>query len=281
MARPKKKQILITVAVVAVIAALIYYITHHGRVTTDDAAIDSYVVAIAPKVSGYVQVLNVTDNQHVKKNDVILQIDPTDYQLAVNSAQASLDSANASWENSKTNLKRYQNGVKGAFSKQQIDDVVAQEKVERAHVATAAAQLAIAAENLRNTAIYAPFDGRITERGVERGAYVQPGQQLLAIVSNDYWVTANYKETQLDNMKPGQPVDIEIDAYPGQHYKGKVDSIQHGTGARFSAFPPENATGNFVKIVQRVPVKIVFTEKPDPKFAIGPGMSVDPTVDVR
>ncbi len=116
---------------------------------------------------------------------------------------------------------------------------------------------------------------------MELGAYVQPGQQLLSLVGSDYWVTANYKENQLAAMKPGQPVDITIDAYPGTTYHGKVDSIQRGTGARFSAFPAENATGNFVKIVQRVPVKIMFDTRPDEALAVGPGMSVVPTVHTR
>jgi membrane fusion protein (multidrug efflux system) len=99
------------------------------------------------------------------------------------------------------------------------------------------------------------------------------------LVGNDLWVTANFKETQLRHMHPGQPVTIELDAYPDVTLSGKVDSIQSGTGAFFSAFPPENATGNFVKIVQRVPVKILFDQAPDSKLAIGPGMSVIPTVD--
>ena len=110
---------------------------------------------------------------------------------------------------------------------------------------------------------------------------MQPGQQILALVSDDYWVVANFKETQLEKMKPGSQVAIKIDAYPGRVYKGHIESFQKGTGGRFSAFPPENATGNFVKVVQRVPVKIIFDETPDPALAIGPGMSVVPTVDVR
>jgi len=110
---------------------------------------------------------------------------------------------------------------------------------------------------------------------------VQPGQQLMAIVTDDLWVVANFKETQLAKIRPGQPVDIKVDAYPHHRFRGHVDSIQAGTGSRFSLLPPENATGNYVKVVQRVPVKIVFDEPPDPSFPLGPGMSVVPTVHVR
>ena len=151
----------------------------------------------------------------------------------------------------------------------------------QAMVATAKANVDQAQKNLDDTKIIAPVDGRVTERHIELGAYAEPGQQLLSLVANDYWVTANFKENQLVNIKPGQRVRIEIDAYSGVSYTGTVDSIQRGTGARFSAFPPENATGNFVKIVQRVPVKITFSAMPDAALAIGPGMSVVPTIYTR
>jgi membrane fusion protein (multidrug efflux system) len=111
--------------------------------------------------------------------------------------------------------------------------------------------------------------------------FVQVGQMLMAVVPNDVWVIANFKETQLKDIRPGQPVDIKVDAYPGRTFRGHVDSIQSGTGARFSLLPPENATGNFVKVVQRVPVKIVFDEAPDPQYQLGPGMSVVPRVHVK
>jgi membrane fusion protein, multidrug efflux system len=110
---------------------------------------------------------------------------------------------------------------------------------------------------------------------------VQPGLALLAVVSDDVWVTANFKETQLDDIRPGQPVDIRVDAYPGVVFKGHVDSVQMGSGARFSLLPPENATGNYVKVVQRVPVKIAIDERPEGDFVLGPGMSAEPEVVVR
>jgi membrane fusion protein (multidrug efflux system) len=116
---------------------------------------------------------------------------------------------------------------------------------------------------------------------VEAGSYVQVGQSLLALVPRSYWVVANFKETQLTKIRPGQPVTIHVDAYPDHVFKARVDSIQAGAGARFSLLPPENATGNFVKVVQRVPVKIVFDEPPDARYPLGPGMSVVPTVKVQ
>lgn len=134
--------------------------------------------------------------------------------------------------------------------------------------------------NLSYTKIYASSDGRITNRTVEQGNYVQVAQPMFAIVPEKMWIVANFKETQLANMQPGQPVKIKIDTYGGKKFQGKVDSIQRSTGARASLFPPENAVGSYVKIVQRVPVKIVFTEDIS-KYNIVPGMSVVPEVKVK
>jgi membrane fusion protein, multidrug efflux system len=133
---------------------------------------------------------------------------------------------------------------------------------------------------LSYTKIYAPESGRVTRKAVEEGALVQPGQPLLAVVSGDIWVTANFKETQLNEIRPGQAVEITVDAYPGKVFKAHVESIQAGTGARFSMIPAENATGNYVKVVQRVPVKIVFDEPLDSQRMLAPGMSVSPEVRI-
>jgi membrane fusion protein, multidrug efflux system len=129
--------------------------------------------------------------------------------------------------------------------------------------------------------VTAPQDGWITKRGVEKGDYVQVGQQLFSIVNPEVWVTANFKETELDHMRPGQRVSIVVDAYPGLKLKGHVDSIQAGSGAKFTAFPAENATGNFVKIVQRVPVKIIIDSGLDPKQPLPLNLSVEPTVALQ
>lgn len=135
---------------------------------------------------------------------------------------------------------------------------------------------------LSYTKVYAPQSGSVTNKTTEKGAYVQVGQPLLTIVPDNVWIVANFKENQLKGMKPGQEVEIEIDAYPNKVFKGKVDSIQRISGAKSSLFPPENAVGSFVKIVQRIPVKIVFTEKIDPsEYTIVPGMSVVPKVRLK
>jgi membrane fusion protein (multidrug efflux system) len=137
----------------------------------------------------------------------------------------------------------------------------------------------LAQTNLGYTVIKAPVDGRVTKLSGARGTYLQPGQSIAMFVPDEIWVTANFKETQLDLMRPGQPVDISIDAYPERTFRGHVDSLQSGSGTAFSLLPAENATGNYIKVVQRVPVKIVFDQKPD--IQLGPGMSVVPTVKVR
>ena len=148
-------------------------------------------------------------------------------------------------------------------------------------LAQSEAQLATARLNLEWTVIRAPHDGWIAQRNVERGNYVQPGQSLFSIVEPEVWISANFKETQLTAMRPGQPATIAVDAYPTMKLSGHVDSIQNGSGGAFSAFPPENATGNFVKIVQRVPVKIVIDNGLDPNKPLPLGISVEPTVRTR
>jgi membrane fusion protein, multidrug efflux system len=157
----------------------------------------------------------------------------------------------------------------------------AQADIADAEVDQARAAVEQAAIDLSSTTISAPKSGRVTRRSVEAGAYVHVGQALMAIVPRDVWVVANFMETQLADMRPGQPVEITVDAYPAQRFRGRVDSIQAGTGARFSLLPPENATGNFVKVVQRVPVKIVFDESLPPDHLLSPGMSVIPVVKVK
>jgi membrane fusion protein, multidrug efflux system len=145
----------------------------------------------------------------------------------------------------------------------------------------AAAQLAQAELNLSYTVIRAPQDGWITKRNIEVGNYLQPGASIFSIVTPEVWVTANFKESQLNRMRPGQKVDIAVDAYPGLALVGHVDSIQLGSGSKFTAFPPENATGNFVKIVQRVPVKLVIESGLDPAIPLPLGISVVPTVRLK
>jgi membrane fusion protein, multidrug efflux system len=164
---------------------------------------------------------------------------------------------------------------------QNIAEAEAQVEQLEAQLASAKADADQAALNLSYTRLTAPADGRVTKRNVDLGSYLQPGQALFSLVSPQVWVTANFKESQLTHMRPGQPVRINVDAYPDLDLEGHVDSIQMGSGSRFTAFPAENATGNFVKIVQRVPVKIVIDKGLDAAHPLPLGLSVDPEVSVK
>lgn len=227
----------------------------------------------------------------------------------VTQAQAAVTAADAQNDRANADLQRYQTVESRAVSKSDFDQAQAQARsaaanlesarsqvkaadaqvtlshaaVETANAAVQQAQAKLdqAKLNLSYTKIVAPFDGRITARSVQVGNYISPGQALFALVPREVWVTANFKETQLTFMRPGQPVEVHIDAYPKQNFKAKVDSLQAGTGARFSLLPPENAVGNYVKVVQRVPVKIVFDEDLPTNLDIAPGMSVLPEVKVK
>lgn len=337
MAALIKKIILVCVLGLMAAGAITYYLHNRNTEHTDDAAIEGRVLYVSPKVSGYVTAVAIEDNLHVKAGDVLLQIDPRDYEIAVRQAEANLAAVSSglsasteSLESSKVTAPSNVDAAKAlvaraeaeyvrtssdynrkskmgdlVISKQGLIDarsamqsalsalndakanLVAAETAPRtiasaqalteqaqAEVKRAQAVLEQARLNLEHTKVTAPFDGHVTKRTVEPGTFVQPGQQIITLVSDEYWVVANFKETQLDRMKAGDKVDIAIDAYPDKTYQGHVVSFQKGTGARFSAFPPENATGNFVKVVQRVPVKIQLDETPDASLSIGPGMSV-------
>ena len=197
-------------------------------------------------------------------------------------SQQDIDTANANLQTTAAQAQQAEASVREA---DQLGNFIAQAAVQvrqlEAQVALARAQLDQAALNLSWTSVTAPQEGWVTRRNVEQGNYVQAGQALLALVTPEVWVTANFKESQLDRMRPGQRVDIEVDAYPSLHLTGHIDSIQLGSGSRFTAFPPENATGNFVKIVQRVPVKIAIDGGLPPDLRLPLGLSVTPIVHVR
>jgi len=186
-------------------------------------------------------------------------------------------------------LKANSASVNSAQAQVQIASLVQQNikaaedtvKQRQAQVEQATANLAQAQLNLSYTELRAPQDGTVTRRNVDVGTYAQAGQQVFYLVAPDVWVVANFKETELTRMRIGQPVKIGVDAYPQLKLQGHVQSIQAGSGARFTAFPAENATGNFVKIVRRVPVKIVVDSGLDPKMPLPLGISVDPTVNVK
>lgn len=188
-------------------------------------------------------------------------------------AEAQVALAKAKLAQAKARLAAAQAAPKKILEKRALADV------SQAEADKAQAQVEQARLNLSYTHITSPADGFVTRKSVEPGAFVQVGQPLMAVVPENVWVTANFKETQLTHMRDGQPVDITVDAYPGITLKGHVESIQRGTGARFSLLPPENATGNYVKVVQRIPVKITFDKSADTdSVLLAPGMSVVPVV---
>ena len=388
-------------ALVILLAAGIYALWSYYsiRESTDDAQIDGHINPISAKVGGTVLAVHVDDNQYVEAGTVLVEIDPRDYQVALEHARADTEAARATARAAETgvpimttvtasrlssaqaNVQAAEAGLAAArkevdaahaqlaaaqarqreaqaratlaqqnlarmkqlvdreeISRQQYDtteseaqaaaaevDVaratVAQAQqgvpVAESHAAQALAALAQAQAGLRSagsgpeeiavsqaqfgsaqakaelnqtsveqaqlnlqyTKIVAPVSGMVSRKTVEVGQVVQPGQPLLALVPlEDTWITANFKETQLNHMHPGQPATISVDAFGGREYRGRVESVAAATGARFSVLPPENASGNYVKVVQRVPVKIVLEGKPDPRHLLRPGMSVGVTV---
>ncbi|HEY7553121.1 MAG TPA: HlyD family secretion protein [Hyphomicrobiaceae bacterium] len=303
---------------------------------TDDAFIAARQFPVAPKVSGYVTAVPVTDNQHVAAGDVIARIDDRDYRIALAQAESQVAAAQASIHNADAQINvqqaqikaneaqvdqaraalqfaqeeaaRYQDlAKKGAgtvqneeratsqlgqqqsilasaeaslnLARRQVETLKAQRESAVASLAQAKAQRDQAQLNLSYTTVTAAQAGRIANLSAAVGQFAQAGTNLTMFVPDEIWVTANFKETQLDAMRPGQRVTLTIDAYPERTFHGHVGSVQPGSGTAFSLLPAQNATGNFVKIVQRVPVKIVIDNPPD-DVVLGPGMSVVPTVHV-
>lgn len=381
-----KKIAPIVVAILAV-GALLWWLHSRQYEDTDDAQVDGHIAQIGSRVGGYITAVNVEDNQELQPGQVLVEIDPRDYQVSlaraqadyadsqaqaaaanysvpitsintqsqtaaaradVNNAQAALDASQKNLDAAKAkeqaaiannnkaqaDVQRYKPLVeRDVISKQQYDGAVATAQstaadVQSAHdnvisaqagITQAQAKVAQSEANLRSaltgprqvnvtearansaqstaaknkaaleqaqlnlqyTKITAPVHGIVGHRTAEVGQYVQPGQALMSLVDiDDVWITANFKETQLKNMKPGQPVDIKVDA-TGRDYHGKVQAIGGASGARFSLFPPENATGNYVKVVQRMPVRIVLDPDQNKDHLLRPGMSVEPKVKVR
>ena len=255
------------VAAIVVILVLIYvFYTASIHESTDDAYTTGHLHNISSRVTGTVLEVRVDDNMMVKQGDVLVILDPTDYQVQV-------DQARADYEKALADEKRAQalNGS-GAISKQDYDSFSAASKV-------AAAKLKDAEDQLSYCIVRAPADGRIGHKTVETGNRLGVGAALMAVVE-DVWVVGNFKETQLGKMRPGQTATIEIDAIPGKKFKGYVDSWAPGSGSTFALLPPDNATGNFTKIVQRVPVKIRFDHDSIQGFEnrIVPGLSCEPSV---
>jgi len=351
----KKRTGLVWLAAIALAAGLYFGIAYVVEVftheSTDDAFIAGHIASVAPRIAGQVAAVHVSDNQMVRSNDLLVEIDPADYAVAVSQKEAAAQAQQASyqtmlagWQLMKAKVATAQAGVRKAqadadaaestarktqadferaqdllkqktvsqqefdasqaantkaqedFKSAQVEVAVAGSKVDEANrtldaawaqVGTVQAQwqeaqtnIAAAKINLAYTKIFAPADGRVTRKAVEPGDYLDKGQQIMSVVPPEVWVVANFKESQLKNMRPGQPVLVAIDALGGKKFRAHVDSVQAGSGAQFSLLPPENATGNFVKVIQRVPVKIVFDEPLPADHVIGPGLSVTPGVEV-
>jgi membrane fusion protein, multidrug efflux system len=333
--------ILAVVVLLLILGGLIWWFATRNQVSTDDAYTDGDAVTIAPKVSGYVVVMNLGDNKFVHKGDLLIKIDPRDYQAQLDQANAQLgqaqaqlnaaqvqlgiarvqypaqltqakaqeQTAQANLAQSRAAYERQRSVDVRATSQQNIDTATAQQTSAQASVAQAQAQVRTAslvpqqigqaqatveerrqdvrqaeaqveaaALNLAYTELRAPADGWVTKRNVQYGTFLQAGTSIFSLVTTTVWVTANFKESQLERMRPGDSVDVSVDAYPNLKLHGHVDSIQLGSGSRFSAFPAENATGNFVKIVQRVPVKILIDSGLQPDLPLPLGLSVVPKV---
>ncbi|NTU67883.1 MAG: HlyD family secretion protein [Chlorobiaceae bacterium] len=260
-------------------------------VETDNAQIEGNIYPVIPRVAGKVSEVRAKDNQAVAKGDTLVVLDPSDYQVRRDIAEAALmtaksqaAAAEATERKLGADLQRSRNLERqDVISKAELDAASAGATASSAQHAAAGNQIKLREAELRNaglqlswTAITAPAAGRVSKKAVEPGQYVTPGQQLIAIVgSGELWVVANFKETQLEHVRPGQPVTISVDAWPGKEFKGHVESISAGTGARFTLLPPDNASGNFVKVAQRVPVKIVFDRRPSEHLAAGMNVIVE------
>jgi membrane fusion protein (multidrug efflux system) len=271
-----------TLGVVGTVFGVRYWLYARDHEDTDDAFIDTHVIMISAKVDGQALKVYVDDNQQVKAGEPLVDIDPDDYQVKLAQARAAVSAAEAEARKAAGDAVSAQElYAKDRISRQSYDHAVAEAEATKAQGELARQRLDAAQLDLSYTRIASPIAGKVTRKAVELRSYIRVGQPLMSIVPNQVWVTANFKETQLTRMRAGQKVAIHIDAYPGRDFPGHVDSLQAGTGARFSLLPPENATGNYVKVVQRVPVKIVFDDAPEALPPLSPGMSVVPAVDLR
>lgn len=255
-----KQKILTAIGAISFLIVAYFVFEHIMYVTTDNAQIEAHSVMLAPKVPGFVVTVNIEEGQKVKKGDVLLAIDERDYQNTLKQVTSELNSIEARKRDAERNYKRISELFsKGAVSQQQYDTSSATFSDLKAKYDAVSAQLAQAQLNLENTKIKAPTDGFIAKKSAELGQLAAAGVPLVGFVSSeDRWVVANFKETEIEGIKVDAKVKIEVDAISGRHFEGKVMSISSATGATFTLLPPDNATGNFTKVVQRVPVKIKF-----------------------
>ena len=285
-----------------------------SHVSTDNAQVDGHIVPVLPKVGGYVVEVRVDENQSVKAGDTLVVLDDRDFRARlaqtdadlaallatvssrtrVGQAEAAVAQAQANASKARADLARVEPlAAQNIVSQQQLDAARAAAAAAEAQLAQAQAMLVgadarvaaarasrdQAALQLSYTRIITPSAGVVSKKAVELGQLVQPGQPLMTVVPlADVWVTANLKETETADVTPGDSADITVDAYKGMHVRGHVESLSPATGAKFSLLPPDNATGNFTKVVQRIPVRIHLDSPMDPEHPLRPGMSVVATI---
>ena len=305
---PAKRTLTLALLLVILLAIAFFVYSsltrHHFR--TDDAVVTADYTLVAPKVSGYIRSVNVTDNQQVKPGEVLATIDDRDYRVALETAEANLQisqaklaSIQAQLDQQQANIAQQEAGVSASqatlnYAGQNADryrrllktgTATADEQQKSASaMQTAAAQASVdqARLNLSYTQIIAPIAGTVGQRAVREGAWVSAGTRLLAVVPlQQIYVVANFLETQLANVSAGQPVSIRVDALPGVTLRGHVDSIAPATGATFAAISADNATGNYTKVVQRLPVKILLEPNQADLARLRVGMSVVPELEMR
>jgi len=288
-----------------------------SHVSTDNAQVDGHIIPMLPKVGGFVAEVRVRENQAVTAGDTLVVLDDRDLRsrlaqteadlaallatvssrTRVGQAEAAVAQAQANALKARADLARMEPlALQGIVSAQQLDAARAAAAAADAQLASAQAALVgadarvaasraardQAALQLSYTRITAPATGVVSKKSVEVGQLVQPGQPLMAVVPlQDVWVVANLKETETADVTPGDPAEITVDGYPGRHFRGVVESLAPATGAKFSLLPPDNATGNFTKVVQRIPVRIRLAGPADPAHPLRPGMSAVVTIQTK
>lgn len=253
-----KKTILLGLGGLTLLAVAYFFYEHIMYVSTDNAQVEAHTVMLAPKVSGYVKKVHVVEGQRVKAGEVLVEIDPQEYENALVQRKGEMASLEARRKEAQLNFNRLKNLLSsGAVSQQQFDTAFSNYSSSMAQYDAVAAQVSQAELNLKNTKIIAPSDGFIAKKSVEVGQFFSPGVPLIGFVdAGERWVVANFKETQISEVKVGALVDVDIDAVTAKSFEGQVESLSAATGATFTLLPPDNATGNFTKVVQRIPVKI-------------------------
>lgn len=248
--------ILIVLAVLSVVSHFIYL--NMAYVSTENAQIDGHSTMISPKISGFITKVNVVPGQMIPKDFVMVEIDKREIQNSLKQVQSLVDSLTARLADAQTNHQRAEMLYKnGAATKQQYDTNLTNYLDFKAQYESAVSQLSQAKLNLEYTEIKAPNDGIVAKTSAEEGQFASVGVPLIGFVgSKRRWVTANFKETEINDIQIGEKAEVSVDAFPGKKFMGQVQSFSSATGASFTLLPPDNATGNFTKIVQRVPVRI-------------------------